>query len=92
MLTEAAASGGVDHLLGLKENVIIGRLIPARVDAELPTVEEQYMLGDDLILQGTGDEILDSELIKEFTDPLPDNLEEIGNGHAEVEVENPAID
>ena len=32
VLTEAAISGSVDHLLGLKENVIIGRLIPARMD------------------------------------------------------------
>ena len=29
MLTEAAVQGKVDHLRGLKENVIIGRLIPA---------------------------------------------------------------
>ncbi|MEK7622564.1 MAG: DNA-directed RNA polymerase subunit beta' [Patescibacteria group bacterium] len=28
VLTNAAASGKIDHLLGLKENVIIGRLIP----------------------------------------------------------------
>ncbi|KPJ62618.1 MAG: DNA-directed RNA polymerase subunit beta' [Planctomycetes bacterium DG_23] len=29
VLTEAALSGRIDHLLGLKENVILGRLIPA---------------------------------------------------------------
>ena len=29
MLTEAAVSGRVDNLQGLKENVIVGRLIPA---------------------------------------------------------------
>ena len=29
MLTEAAISGRVDNLLGLKENVIIGHLVPA---------------------------------------------------------------
>ena len=29
MLTEAAIKGKVDHLIGLKENVIIGKLIPA---------------------------------------------------------------
>jgi DNA-directed RNA polymerase subunit beta' len=29
VLTEAAVSGRVDHLAGLKENVIVGRLIPA---------------------------------------------------------------
>ena len=29
MLTEAAIQGKVDKLIGLKENVIVGRLIPA---------------------------------------------------------------
>ena len=29
MLTEAAISGKIDYLRGLKENVIMGRLIPA---------------------------------------------------------------
>ena len=29
VLTDAAIRGKVDHLLGLKENVIIGQLIPA---------------------------------------------------------------
>ena len=29
MLTEAAVAGKVDELRGLKENVIVGRLIPA---------------------------------------------------------------
>ena len=29
VLTEAAIKGKVDHLVGLKENVIIGKLIPA---------------------------------------------------------------
>ena len=29
MLTEAAINGSEDNLLGLKENVIVGRLIPA---------------------------------------------------------------
>jgi hypothetical protein len=37
VLTEAAISGQVDRLLGLKENVIIGKLIPARA----PIVVEQ---------------------------------------------------
>ena len=32
VLTEAAVNGSVDQLTGLKENVIIGRLIPARMD------------------------------------------------------------
>ena len=34
VLTEAAISGKIDHLLGLKENVIIGHLIPAGTGIE----------------------------------------------------------
>jgi DNA-directed RNA polymerase subunit beta' len=34
VLTEAAIRGKVDHLIGLKENVIIGRLIPAGTGME----------------------------------------------------------
>jgi DNA-directed RNA polymerase subunit beta' len=38
VLTQASVSGSRDWLLGLKENVIIGRLIPARL--ELPEIPE----------------------------------------------------
>ncbi len=38
VLTDAAIEGRVDHLLGLKENVIIGRMIPAQAPI---TVEEE---------------------------------------------------
>jgi len=46
VLTEAAVSGKTDRLVGLKENVIIGKLIPARFTIsedvpELPPVEEE---------------------------------------------------
>jgi DNA-directed RNA polymerase subunit beta' len=34
VLTEAAISGKVDYLRGLKENVIMGRLIPAGTGVE----------------------------------------------------------
>ena len=41
VLTDAAASGAVDYLEGLKENVIIGRLIPTSEDrASLEITEE----------------------------------------------------
>ncbi len=41
VLTEAAIKGATDRLIGLKENVIIGRLIPARssVSDELPKLD-----------------------------------------------------
>jgi DNA-directed RNA polymerase subunit beta' len=34
VLTEASINGAVDHLRGLKENVIVGRLIPAGTGME----------------------------------------------------------
>ncbi len=41
ILTEAAANGRIDKLIGLKENVIIGKLIPARylAEEEVPTLK-----------------------------------------------------
>ncbi|MCK9264859.1 MAG: DNA-directed RNA polymerase subunit beta', partial [Deltaproteobacteria bacterium] len=53
VLTEASVEGKVDHLVGLKENVIMGRLIPAgtgfpvynRVDIK---VEEEDIYDDEL--------------------------------------------
>ena len=44
VLTESAINGDVDYLRGLKENVIIGRLIPARFDR---TEEGRERLGID---------------------------------------------
>ena len=48
MLTDAAIKGKVDPLLGLKENVIIGKLIPAGTG--LPEVEEMLELGEEVSL------------------------------------------
>ncbi len=49
VLTEAAISGKVDRLVGLKENVIIGRLIPARCcDEEDLKIEAQIGMGSDI--------------------------------------------
>jgi len=39
VLTNASIEGSTDKLLGLKENVIIGKLIPARSDVEIPKRE-----------------------------------------------------
>ena len=55
VLTDAAIKGKVDHLVGLKENVIIGKLIPAgsgldmyrhfqsRMDEEKASAPESYV-------------------------------------------------
>ena len=47
VLTEAATTGRIDHLRGLKENVVVGRLIPAgsglaKLHTEIEKVEEDF--------------------------------------------------
>ena len=54
VLTEAAIKGKVDHLVGLKENVIIGKLIPAGTglqvyrDIEVEKVEEEPVAEEEI--------------------------------------------
>jgi len=47
VLTEAAINGRVDHLRGLKENVIMGRLIPAGTGMEY--YRRVKIAGEDLV-------------------------------------------
>lgn len=59
VLTEAAIKGKVDHLIGLKENVLIGKHIPAgtgmkkyrdvHLNTELKTEEEAELDEEDLL-------------------------------------------
>ncbi len=51
VLTEAAVSGKADLLEGLKENVIVGRLIPAGTGAGISQVKHIAGKRDDLILE-----------------------------------------
>ena len=50
MLTEAAVNGKADTLEGLKENVIVGRLIPAGTGAMMNRIREVAIKRDALIL------------------------------------------
>jgi len=54
VLTEAAISGMTDRLIGLKENVIIGKLIPARAEIHLPPPVEELRLPEELRLAEAG--------------------------------------
>ena len=51
MLTDAAVAGKVDKLIGLKENVIIGKLIPAysSVTEEMPEPDVDTTDGEEMI-------------------------------------------
>jgi DNA-directed RNA polymerase subunit beta' len=51
VLTEAAVNGKVDTLEGLKENVIVGSLIPAGTGAVITQIKQVAQRRDDLILQ-----------------------------------------
>jgi DNA-directed RNA polymerase subunit beta' len=50
VLTEAAVNGKIDTLDGLKENVIVGRLIPAGTGAMMNKLREIAIKRDQLIL------------------------------------------
>jgi DNA-directed RNA polymerase subunit beta' len=51
VLTEAAINGKVDTLDGLKENVIVGRLVPAGTGGTIRRLKKVALHRDDLILQ-----------------------------------------
>ncbi|MXY59560.1 MAG: hypothetical protein F4Y96_03540, partial [Chloroflexi bacterium] len=80
VLTEAAMSGEVDYLRGLKENVIIGRLIPARRDV---SPEGRSLLGIPEVLPSAEGDSDDFEAIMGLMGEVPgmDDFED-DNGHA----------
>jgi DNA-directed RNA polymerase subunit beta' len=69
VLTEASISGRVDHLRGLKENVIVGRLIPAGTGMEIyhnfrlltETPEPEEVAIDEAFAATAPEEILEGE-------------------------------
>ena len=85
VLTEAAIEGKVDPLIGLKENVIIGKLIPAgtgmkryqnvKLDTDEVAVEEDILLDDEMM---------------EFED-ADDIMEDTAEGYAADETEEIAV-
>ena len=66
VLTEAAISGQVDHLLGLKENVIIGKLIPARAEIDLPPPPVKEIPRPEGLVLENGDAALSEEDMAEL--------------------------
>ena len=60
VLTEASVNAQVDHLRGLKENVIIGRLIPARIDGS-PEGRKRLGLPEENPLEDSGVALLEEE-------------------------------
>ena len=71
MLTEAAISGRVDYLRGLKENVIMGRLIPAGTGMEF--YRNVKVERDETVDQGRRDRDMDDfpEITGGLEIPIP---------------------
>ena len=71
VLTDAAIRGKKDHLLGLKENVIIGKIIPAGTgmaryrNLEPQAVNEVEIIEEVPLTDGTVDEVQTAEVVEE---------------------------
>jgi len=102
VLTEAAINGKVDHLIGLKENVLIGKLIPAGTGMKRyrsVTLNTDEFIGDDdeIILSEDDPALLDikEELIADAKEALEseekalemENAEEVTEEEDSIEAE-----
>lgn len=71
VLTDAAIRGKKDHLLGLKENVIIGKIIPAGTgmaryrNLEPQAINEVEIIEEVPLTDGTVDEVQTAEVVEE---------------------------
>ena len=89
VLTEAAISGQTDKLMGLKENVIIGKLIPARTPIDLPPPPlKEIPLPDTLQIEEGDDLFGDDEGIAGLLGSLPldepEDEGDLGEGDDEI--------
>ena len=70
-------NGAVDHLTGLKENVIIGRLIPANLNTSKEGRERLGLSGDghDIDPRSASKLTLESEAISHVLESAPGEVE-----------------
>jgi DNA-directed RNA polymerase subunit beta' len=71
VLTEAAVQGKVDPLEGLKENIIVGRLIPAGTGGMISRIRSVATHRDELIVEErkkTAEEAGDTEAVKQLAE------------------------
>ena len=105
VLTEAAINGKVDHLRGLKENVIIGKLIPAGSGfGVVPGMEVEILNGGEpggsvAVLLGSADDVEPAseedleELMMQGLVPSTDGTfsDDDGDGDGDVDVDEDAL-
>ena len=80
VLTEAAIKGKIDRLVGLKENVIIGKLIPAGAGLTMYRDEARQLLPDrEAAPVSVGRTVEAADFSAEEEDELPEESDEIGS-------------
>jgi DNA-directed RNA polymerase subunit beta' len=72
VLTEAAIMGKRDELRGLKENVIVGRLIPAGTGLAYHKARRQQSIGGDFGLDQLASELMQRLFLKKTFKPAVD--------------------
>ena len=87
VLTEAAIKGKVDHLVGLKENVIIGKLIPAGTG--LKRYSNIKLSTDDMLKEEEDDILLEDEDLELVPEDI--TVEEEASETAETDEETDEI-
>ena len=94
VLTEAAIYGKVDHLLGLKENVIIGKLIPAGTGLEQFRHSDEFDDDGEIITESTEeepvvshDEVEEGPLFEESPIFMEDTPAEEGSDEAPMDLD-----
>lgn len=93
VLTDAAIKGKVDHLRGLKENVIIGHLIPAGtgmpiyrgVNVFQETRGDMDFTEEELLARENDEELEQAQALAEMAEPVPApaSKDELGAGFSE---------
>jgi DNA-directed RNA polymerase subunit beta' len=85
VLTEAAVSGKRDTLIGLKENVIVGRLIPAGTGFAYHKARKEAQERSEIELKAflNADQVEEAEALEE---PVSEELVEMMEGNEETEV------
>jgi len=69
VLTEAAVNGKTDNLEGLKENVIVGRLIPAGTGAAMAKLRRVANIRDEMIIAQKGESAAASQTARLLAQP-----------------------
>jgi len=82
VLTEAAIKGKVDHLVGLKENVIIGKLIPAGAGISAYREMAEEVVPDRTVPEEPAMELSEMES-GEYSDPFEDQAASLENVESE---------